>query len=126
MIKIFHMEKKMNFDTSTWMMIAFIVALGVSIWKVYAFMPTRTLEDDDTGEDSHEHLVSVMHKVLKDETNTPTLNELHNKMTNYEHFDKERHWRFNPNKLNQMLNKHYIKNPHLSSIEDIHKEVKNS
>jgi hypothetical protein len=116
----------MNLDTSTWMMIAFIAALGVSIWKVSAFLPTKTLADDDTGEDSHEHLVSVMHKVLKDENSTPALNELHIKMVNHEHFDKEKHWRFNPNKLNQMLNKHYIKNPHLSSIEDIHKEVKNN
>ena len=118
------MEKNMNFDTSTWMMIAFIVALGGGIWKVYAFMPTKTLADDDTGEDSHNHLVSVMHTVLKDEENTPTLNELHEKMINHEHFDKERHWRFNPNKLNQLLNKHYILNPHLNSIEDIHKEQK--
>jgi hypothetical protein len=114
----------MNFDTSTWMMIAFVIALGGGIWKVYAFMPTKTLADDDTGEDAHEHLVSVMHKVLEDEDETPTLHELHQKMTNHEHFDKERHWRFNPNKLNQLLNKHYIKNPHLNSIEDIHKNQK--
>jgi len=114
----------MNLDTSTWMMIAFVVALGISIWKVYAFMPTKTLADDDTGEDSYEHLILIMHKVLQKETITPTLNELYNKMINHKHFNKERHWRFNPNKLNQILNKHYIKNKHLNSIEDIHKEIK--
>jgi len=114
----------MNFDTSTLMMIAFVIALGLSIWKVYAFMPTKTLADDDTGDDSHEHLVTVMHHVLKAEETTPTLNELHEKMTTHEHFDKERHWRFNINKLNQLLNKHYIKNPHLNSIEDVHNEAK--
>jgi len=114
----------MKFDTSTWMMIGFVAALAISVWKMYAFMPTKTLHDDDTGEDSHEHLVSVMQKVLKDEENPPNVEQLHQKMTQHSDFDKEKHWRFNQNKLRQLLNKHYIKNPHLSSIEEIHKEVR--
>jgi len=114
----------MKLDTSTWMMIAFVLGMVLSIWKMYPFLVNRTLEDDDTGEDSHEFLVGVMHKTLQELEEVPTLNELHQKMTQHTEFDKERFWRFNPNKLNQLLHKHFTKFPHLNSIEDIHKELK--
>jgi len=106
------------------MMIAFVVGMVLSIWKMYPFLVNRTLEDDDTGEDAHEYLLNIMHKVLQDEEQTPTAKELHEKMINHKDFDKEKFWRFNLNKLNQLLNRHYAEHPHLESIEDIHKEVK--
>jgi hypothetical protein len=114
----------MEISTSTWMMIAFIAGTVLSIWKMYPFLVNQTLEDDDTGEDAHNYLVEHMHKVLKDLEKTPDAKELHEKMVSDEAFDKERFWRFNLNKLNQLLNIHYSKNPHLNSIEDIHKELK--
>ena len=113
----------MEFDTSTWMMIAFVVAMVLSAWKMYPFLVNRTLEDDDTGEDSHEYLVAHMNKVLQESQEVPTVQELHTTMTQHKEFDKEKHWRFNQNKLQQLLYKHYAKYPHLTSIEDIHKEL---
>jgi len=106
------------------MMIAFVAGMILSIWKMYPFLVNRTLEDDDTGEDSHAYLVAIMHKVLQDEQKTPSAEKLYEKMTEHEDFDKEKFWRFNLNKLNQLLFKHYAKHPHLNSIEDIHKEAK--
>ena len=114
----------MEISTSTWMMIAFVIALLLSIWKMYPFLVNRTLEDDDTGEDSHEALVEHMHRVLQELESTPTTKELHEKMINHEKFDRERFWRFNENKLRQLLNIHFTKYEHLNSIEDVHKELK--
>jgi hypothetical protein len=114
----------MDISLSTWMMTAFVIGMILSIWKIYPFLVNRTLEDDDTGEDSYEYLLAIMHKVLQDEEKVPSAKELHEKMTAHEDFDKEKFWRFNLNKLNQLLFKHYAQNPHLNSIEDIHKEVK--
>ena len=113
----------MEISTSTWMMIAFVAGTALSIWKMYPFLVNRTLEDDDTGEDAHNNLVDHMHKVLAELEDTPSEKELHEHMINHKDFDKERFWRFNLNKLIQLLNLHYAKHPHLNSIEDIHKEV---
>lgn len=106
------------------MMIAFVAAMILSIWKMYPFLVNRILEDDDTGEDAHTYLLDIMHKVLQNEEQTPTAKELHEKMLAHEAFDKERFWRFNLNKLNQLLYRHFVEHPHLESIEDIHKELK--
>jgi hypothetical protein len=114
----------MEISTSTWMMIAFVAGTALSIWKMYPFLVNRTLEDDDTGDDSQEYLVSHMHKVLSQTKDAPDVKELHELMVKDEAFDKERFWRFNLNKLNQLLNTYFYKNPHLSSIEDIHNEIK--
>ena len=90
---------------------------------MYPFLINRTLEDDDTGEDSHEHLLTLTYKVLENFQQAPTSKELHQKILEHDEFDAKRHWRFNLNKLHQLLHKHYLKNEHLSSIEDIHKEI---
>jgi len=113
----------MELSTSTWMMIAFVLGTVLSIWKMYPFLVNRTLEDDDTGEDAHEYLVSHMHKVLQSSKEAPDIKTLHTEMCEHPEFDKEKHWRFNQNKLQQLLYKHYAKHPHLTSIEDIHKEL---
>jgi len=113
----------MDLSISTWMMILFIAGMILGIWKLYKFMPTKKLKDDDTGEEAHQFLVDVMNQVLKEMEDVPTLNELHKKMTEHEKFDEERFWRFNQNKLNQLLNKHYVRNKHLTSIKDIHEDV---
>ncbi len=115
---------EMEISTSTWMMIAFVAGTALSIWKMYPFLVNRTLEDDDTGEDAHNDLVKHMYKVLNECDTTPSSKELHEKMVEHEEFDKERFWRFNLNKLNQLLNIHFAQHPHLNSIEDLHKEAK--
>ena len=113
----------MKLDVSTWMMIFFILFLILSIWKVYKFLPNRVLKDDDTTEESHEELKAIVFDVLKNFKKAPDLNELHTKVREHNDFDSEHFWRFNQNKLNQLLNKHYIENKHLCCIEDIHKEL---
>ena len=55
----------MELDTSTLMMIFFIIFLVISIWKIYAFLPNKQLEDDDTTEESKIDLTNVMLKTIK-------------------------------------------------------------
>ena len=116
----------MKLDTSTWMMIAFVAGMILSIWKMYPFLVNRTLEDDDRGEDTHNLLVEIMYDVLKESKDVPSINELHDAMKAHEKFDEKKLWRFNPNKLNQLLNKHYLQNEHLNSIEDIHNKAQSN
>jgi len=113
----------MDFTVSTWMMLAFIAGLLLSVWKMYSFMPTKKLEDDDTGEEIYEILVAILHKVLLSFEDAPELKALHDAMKKHENFDEKKLWRFNENKLKQLLNKYYTLNKHLSSIEDIHADV---
>ena len=113
----------MELNTSTWMMIAFVIGMILSMWKIYPFLVNRTLEDDDSGEDVHTLLVDIMYEVLKEFKSVPTLNELHDAIKAHEKFDTKKLWRFNPNKLNQLLNRHYLESEHLNSIEDIHHEA---
>jgi hypothetical protein len=45
-------------------------------------------------------------------------------MVQHQDFDKEKFWRFNENKLRQLINSYLSENKHLDSLEDIHKECK--
>lgn len=92
----------MDFDTSTIMMIVFIFAFIISIWKIYAFLPNKELADDDTTKESQEELMHILKKHLKKDISTKELLEL---IQNDKDFDKEHFWRFNENKLRQMLHK---------------------
>ena len=116
----------MEISTSTWMMVAFVAGTALSIWKMYPFLVNRTLEDDDTGEDAHNYLLSHMKKILQECETTPSYKELHEKMCAHNEFDKEKFWRFNENKLRQLINQHLSTNQHLNSLEDIHNEIKKS
>jgi len=90
-------------QTSTVMVIFFILLLIVSIWKIYAFLPNRQLEDDDTTKESQETLRALMIKVMKENGNHVENRELFKLMINDAEFNKERFWRFNQNKLNHLL-----------------------
>ncbi|MEA3330997.1 MAG: hypothetical protein U9Q29_04805 [Campylobacterota bacterium] len=114
----------MNFDISTLMMIFFILALVVSIWKVYAFLPTKQLADDDTTQESQDELIRITLKVIKSSDGTLSIDELFVKIEEDEDFDNERYWRFNKNRLNQLLTSYYIKNQNTNSIEDIYNSLK--
>jgi hypothetical protein len=111
----------MDFDTSTIMMVFFIIALVVSIWKIYAFLPNKQLEDDDTTDDAQAKLERIMLKVIKIHEGKLNNEELFFKIQEDEDFDSEAFWRFNHNKLNQLLGKYYIKHPDTSSILDIYR-----
>ena len=110
----------MNFDISTMMMMFFIVLLVISIWKVYAFLPTKQLADDDTTKESQDELINLVLKNIKNSNGNLSIDKLLVKIEEDEDFDNERYWRFNKNRLNQLLISYYIKNPHVNSIEDIY------
>jgi len=110
----------LELETSTLMMIFFIIFLVISIWKIYAFLPNRQLEDDDTTKESQEELVRLMLNVIKKSEGNLTTDELFEKMTDDKSFDPKHYWRFNHNRLNQLLNKYYAQNPHAKSIKDIY------
>ena len=98
------MRTIMQFDISTWMMIFFIILLSVSIYKIYVFLPNKVLADDDTTKESQEKLETIILKIIKNKNNEFNREELFELVKNDEDFDKEHFWRFNQNRLNQLLN----------------------
>ncbi len=104
------------------MMVAFVTALGFSGWKLYAFMPNKPLEDDDTNHLSTQKLKDMMYDVIGD----GTLDEegILQQMKEHPKFDHEHFWRFNQNRLKQLLNSHYIENPHHQNVKHIHEHLK--
>ncbi|WP_321778943.1 hypothetical protein [Sulfurimonas sp.] len=105
------------------MMIFFIISLVASMWKIYAFLPNKELADDDTTEASQEELKILMLKVIKSSDANLKANDLYKKMRSDKDFDEKHFWRFNQNRLNQLLNQHYLENPDVFSIEDIYKTI---
>ncbi|MDD3476239.1 MAG: hypothetical protein PHI38_05175 [Sulfurimonas sp.] len=93
-------------QTSTMMMIFFILLLIVSIWKIYAFLPNEQLLDDDTTKEAQNTLKELMIKVIKENSADIDSKKLFELMINDAEFDKERFWRFNQNKLNNLLSKY--------------------
>jgi len=113
----------MDLSLSTWMLLAFVIGMILSIWKLWAFMPNKQLKDDDTTQASQNELLQLILKVIKQSDGNLNEKELYEKVTGDTGFDKEHFWRFNENKLKQLLNIHYIKNPDTKSIKDIHKSL---
>ena len=111
----------MDISLSTWMMAAFVIFMILGVWKIYAFLPTKQLEDDDKTEDSEHELIKLMINVIKKNHGTIDNRELFIKMQEDENFDSKLFWRFNHNRLNQLLSKYYILYPECSSIEDIYR-----
>jgi hypothetical protein len=93
-------------QTSTMMMIFFVLLLIVSIWKIYAFLPNEQLLDDDTTKEAQNTLKELMIKVIKENSADIDSKKLFELMINDAEFDKERFWRFNQNKLNNLLSKY--------------------
>lgn len=114
----------MEIETSTWMMIFFIITLIVSIWKIYAFLPNKELEDDDTTTQAQEQLINIMLQTIKSRNADINIDELYVYMVENEDFNKEKFWRFNKNRLKKLLELYYLKNPHAKSIEDIYNQTK--
>jgi len=100
------------------MMVAFILALVFSGWKLYAFMPKEPLKDDDTNSTATYELKMMMYKHIKNGVLEEEL--LLVEMQNDPEFDKEHFWRFNLNRLRQLLQSHYIENPDHQDLKEIH------
>lgn len=111
----------MEFDISSLMLIFFIILLAISIWKIYAFLPNKELADDDTTEESKQDLTKIMLNTIKNSDGTLSVDELFVKIEESEDFDSQRYWRFNKNRLNQLLNAYYTENPGKKTIEDIYR-----
>jgi len=113
----------MELDISTMMMIFFILLLVMSIWKVYMFIPTKKLVDDDTTEASREELTNLILSVIKKSDGKLTSQELFELVHNDDMFDKKHFWRFNQNRLNQLLVHYYLEHENIKTIEDIYKTL---
>jgi hypothetical protein len=110
----------MNFTTSTWMLIAFVVFMILSIWKLWAFMPNKQLEDDDKTAEAQGQLKDLMVEVIVKHKGELTAKELFFAIEEDEDFDSQVFWRFNHNRLNQLLRQYFIENPDTQSIQDIY------
>ncbi len=93
----------------TVMMLVFILALIITIWKLYVFLPNKTLADDDVNPRSTAELESIMLECVSD--GVTERKALFNAMQNHDLFDKKHYWRFNENRLNHLLHDYLIKNP---------------
>jgi hypothetical protein len=102
----------------TIMMIIFILALVISIWKIYVFLPNKALADDDTNEESVAELEELMLMCI----NRPDISkeELFMAITKHKNFDAEHYWRFNQNRLNNLLNNYIARNKHIDGIKEIY------
>ena len=114
----------MQLDTQTIMLGFFLVLLTVSIWKISAFLPNKPLADDDTTKEANKELLSIMIKVIRQGNPDIKSHELFKKMREDADFDSKRFWRFNQNRVNQLLQTYYLEHEGINSIEDIHNASK--
>lgn len=113
----------------TVMMIAFAAMFILSMWKLYSFIPSKALPDDDTNEASKAELTTLMLEVIdKEHRHEAPLSEqeLLRCIIEHEAFDKEHYWRFNQNKLNQLLRHYYTIYPHTNSIPAIYEHLQDT
>jgi len=113
----------MEFDIATLMMVFFVIFLVISMWKVYAFLPNKQLADDDTTKESQEMLLKLVLEVIKESDGELDNTQLFQKIKENEGFDEKRFWRFNQNRLNQLLHYYHLDNPHTQTIKDIYKDL---
>ena len=114
-------------SVQTIMIIAFTAATVLAAWKLYAFLPNKPLPDDDSNEASKEELTTLMLEVIEKEHRHEaplTAQELFEQIVRHEAFDKEHYWRFNRNKLNQLLQRYYLHYPHTGSIPAIYDHLR--
>jgi len=114
----------MELETSTIMMILFILLLVVSIWKIYAFLPNKELADDDTTEASQEELTNLILRVIKKSDGKLSVTELFELVHNDESFDKKHYWRFNQNRLNQLLTHYYLEHEGINDLKDVYRSLR--
>ena len=107
-----------------WIMMAtFLLTLGLSVWKLYAFLPNRPLPDDDSTPTATERLMHLMIRCiieLYESETSLTPQTLFEQMVLHEQFDKEHFWRFNPHRLNNLIIRYFTLNPDTSTLEHIY------
>ena len=92
------------------MMLAFAAGLVLTLYKVYLFLPQKPLADDDTTPESVALLERIMvecnnaHEHLDEES-------LFQFMTKHHAFDPKHFWRFNENRLKQLISHYRLKEP---------------
>jgi hypothetical protein len=118
------LELILDLTISTWMMLFFILFLIVGMWKVYVFLPTKQLADDDKTQEAHNELIRLMIKVINEKEGKLNNQELFLAIQEDDDFDSKLFWRFNHNRLNQLLNHYYTENPRLNTIKNIYKQLK--
>lgn len=94
-----------------WMMMgAFVLGLGLSVWKLYYFFPTKRLADDDTTPESVELLERIM---VECDRAAPESDEetLFQKMVEHADYDPKHFWRFNQNRLRHLIVHYRLKDP---------------
>jgi len=114
----------MEFSTSTWMFIFFIIFLVASIWKIWAFLPNKQLADDDTTAEATAELEALMLKIIFQKEGKINDKDLFFEITKDEDFNSKLFWRFNLNRLKQLLNAYYARNEETTNIEDIYSKLK--
>ena len=89
-------------------MAAFVGGLALSVWKFYAFFPSKRLGDDDTTPDSTALLERIMI-----ESHAPDLDHaaLYEAMRTHPEFDPQHFWRFNENRLRHLIEHYRFKDP---------------
>jgi hypothetical protein len=100
-----------NMQTIQWLMMgAFIVALALSVWKIYLFLPNKPLPNDERDPASVEKLQRIM--VECNEIN-PKMDEatLFQKMIQHKDFDSKYYWRFNLNRLRHIIDDYRFIDP---------------
>lgn len=100
-----------NTETIQWLMMSgFILALGLSGWKLYLFLPSKPLPNDERDPQSVQKLQEIM--VECNQIN-PNMDEetLFQKMTQHKDFDSKYYWRFNLNRLFHLIEDYRFKDP---------------
>jgi hypothetical protein len=98
-----------------WIMLgAFIVALGLTLLKLYVFFPNKPLADDDTTPQAIEKLQHIM---LECDRLNPHLDQetLFQKMIEHPDFDAAFFWRFNLNRLRHLIENYRLQYPNFRS-----------
>ncbi len=100
--------------TLEWGMLgAFIVAIGLSSWKMVAFLPSKPLADDDTTTQSVELLEKIMIECNQDGMSEEILLRA---MIAHAEFDQKHFWRFNLNKLQQLIRAYRLTDPNFRHV----------
>jgi hypothetical protein len=86
---------------STIMMVAFLVATALSIYKVYVIFEKQAGEGPSIQEIEDE--IIAMFKDIVSKNKSLDKKEIFNNIFGHENFDKERHSNFNENRFNQIL-----------------------